>query len=591
MSERTLWVVRAACLACFSVDGLAQPSDEPVFLERVLQFADENDATDLWERFIKSDFRVRSDRDGRHAFFEVNQQLEDVDRTRFHFVLDDNGIQRIQLQTSGQNIFDSILVDDRQFVFGKSAFWEKRDRQSWSFHIDNPHLPFDSKRRDIGKRGSVGMQPGQFLDIWLDSENPIARWDASTRTLEAESEAGRRAVVRFRTPNDQELFGSVLGEICALGTNGGHLSIRSIIVGVQSPLRININAIQSLGERLGAIPTGDVTVRNSFESVTSRREVRKLEHEFSLDLHDTRKKESAEFSTLMQQNVTMCLNFAALRLESDQDIPNVDEFVEFLVNELDLMYVSVVEQICKNRASAVAVLDDPNIISLGLERAIDGRPVGMLSNLVLRMLANDELSIGSKIRLCMTLGEFGPIFRAVPGDPDIAGLCHEGPFLEAILHARWGWPATADQLGLCRKKIADEWPYPNQHEAAVDSLVRWGRLFDVSEDARVDWFEHILDSTRMHQHCSVKALTRCESGRRFLLGRFDQLDGSPEFRTEAASILSSRARAALELKRFDFMTEDECRKTLRDCSRFTGEVRGDSTIDRRQRGDVRGRAK
>jgi len=74
----------------------------------------------------------------------------------------------------------------------------------------------------------------------------------------------------------------------------------------------------------------------------------------------------------------------------------------------------------------------------------------------------------------------------------------------------------------------------------------------------------------VHRHCTWKALTRTPSGRRFLRERLESLASKPDIQRDVAQMLCHRATATLDMERFDFMSEEECRDTLRLCRPLAG---------------------
>jgi len=107
-------------------------------------------------------------------------------------------------------------------------------------------------------------------------------------------------------------------------------------------------------------------------------------------------------------------------------------------------------------------------------------------------------------------------------------------------------------------------------EAAIDCLTRWGHLDDVPKDKLEEWFRAKLATSPTHRHCTWKALTRIASGRKFLIDRLESLASKPDIQRDIAAMLCHRANATFDMERFDFMTEDECRQTLRICRQLAG---------------------
>ncbi|MBX3436333.1 MAG: hypothetical protein KF861_02500 [Planctomycetaceae bacterium] len=48
--------------------------------------------------------------------------------------------------------------------------------------------------------------------------------------------------------------------------------------------------------------------------------------------------------------------------------------------------------------------------------------------------------------------------------------------------------------------------------------------------------------------------------------KLDTLTEKPDLQREIADIFCHRARATLDMQRFDFMTQDECKDTLNRCA-------------------------
>jgi hypothetical protein len=533
----------------------------------------------LWRKIVDSDFAFSSYSQGRHGHFEFFYCGESSDGKGnkgeiLRAILDDDGRRRIQVIPVNQNQRSWMIVDEVWLMVGESSQWELRKLAGWHFRVDDAHFlnnfhwQIDPLEGFSG--GIIEFRLASFLTKWADEDILTTNWEAAARCLIADRSSGSTAEIRFRTPHDQRTFGTILSEVHIRSVNDGHIVYRAFIVDRASPLRVNIADVESLPARLQAIDKTDDRTFHGFPHVTTtggRTAVEKIDAEIGvLACEDPRETRFPESATRFQEVLKLALGFYIKQLSPALDaggrIANADSFLPTIVNELETAYLSIQAAITANNATADPIIDDPTFFWLGFERTLGPSWAMLFYDMFHKILKSQQISTADKLKLCGTMGEFGPPVWAVTG---VGRLAADGPFLQAVLHARWNWVPTEEEIALCQEKLANEWPRPLEHEAAIDSLIRWGRLEDVPEDLLDEWLRTKLAASDMQRHCTWKALTRTPSGRAFLFSQWDALAEKPAIQREVAEIFCHRARATLDMQRFDFMTKQECEKALQLC--------------------------
>ena len=92
----------------------------------------------------------------------------------------------------------------------------------------------------------------------------------------------------------------------------------------------------------------------------------------------------------------------------------------------------------------------------------------------------------------------------------------------------------------------------------VETLIRLGELDTIGEASRDRWYRKFLvEAEARVRKQSLAVLTLHPSGRTFLRARTETLDRSNPLRAEFIQALHSRALAAQQTRRFEFMSESE----------------------------------
>lgn len=531
----------------------------------------------LWSDIVRSDFELSSLPDHRHGYFEFcgfvahEGQLPDGQKRAelARVIADHDDGWRIALLPDDENLPGWIWCNNQFMRVNAAGDWGTEEG-TWAAAFDENHVDDFSHSKGIPSKegGFIKFSLGPFLGA-LGINPSSTQWHGGVRALVVTTAKGSTATIRFRTPNDQRRFGTLLGELALHST--ANMSFRCFIVDRASPLRLNIGDIDSLPRRLGAVQT--VTANGTkFKYAPLDTDARRLaaarvySEVGALPLDDPLGIPTPGAPSRFEQSVSahIAIDKTGLlkrNLKSGK-YGNADDYVASLSKELEIGYWFIERAI--TRGTADRLVDDPNILWLGLERALHPRTAGLLflNTVWSSILSSSGITTDAKVSLCMAIGEFGPPSLIVMAPP-LSG--RNGPFLEAILHARWNWVPTDEELALCRGKLDNPFASELEREAAIDSLVRWGKLGDVPGEKLDEWFQRKLAASGTQRHCTWKALTRTESGRRFLTGRLESLASTPDIRKDVAKIFCARAEATLEMKRFDFMSEAECRQTLDVC--------------------------
>ncbi|MBX3436450.1 MAG: hypothetical protein KF861_03095 [Planctomycetaceae bacterium] len=573
---RHFLLVSLLCCCTLSHAICGEP-DEVIPFERILSRDAVVDADRLLNDLVQSDFELSSLTGGRHGFFECYLNGDrPTDEPQIHrTILDDDGERRVQVLSTNDSLPNIVTIDRVILIVGRSSNrWEQRLIRGFTCQVDEDHLFTYSDPAgvppEVESGGYIRFRLASFLRGLIGKQLKSTEWRAATQTLVITRSSGGRILVRFRTPDDQRRLGTLLGGIHLRSSKGADVLFHSFIVDRSSPLRLNFDDVESLPARLGAIDGTKSPTTVGLPYITTReglQEVRKLESEILLLCDDSREIGNPDFNTRFEELINGLAHAfeEGIRptLSSGRRFRGLDAYVSAFVSELETAYLAIQRAITEDDPNADPIVDDPNILWLGFERGLKPRMARLIfCDELIGLLVSDQVSLPEKIKLCIAFGEFGPPPWAVSG---MGSLGPDGPLLEAILHARWGWMPTEEELALCMAKVKEEWPRPLEQEAAIDSLIRWGHLNDVPPAALEDWFLAKQSASPAHRHCTWKALTRTPEGRAFLLSKLDALAATPEVQREVADIFCHRARATLAMERFDFMSRDECETSLKLC--------------------------
>lgn len=589
MSKPLVLMCCGVVAALFAAGVCAAEGDMPerrILFEEILSRRSDVDPTRLWEDFLLSGFELSSMAGHRHGYFEaffvkpvdgdghVDVPGEKKKARASRAVVDDDGTRRIVLIPDHEGRPAIVACNDTLMRVNTSGGWETSEGRSALEFAEQSSVRFSDSNDIPHERGFVRCHPAAYLSAQLNAV-PDIRWAQDVRTLLATTESGSTAIVRFRTPNDQRRFGTILSEVALHLESSGDSFFRCFIVDRPSPLRLNIRDIDSLPRRLGArgsttAGTNDWTGLNiSIDTDPEVQSAHRFDDEIGfLHLDDSREVKQPDLPNRFVESLFAHILNVRAQPSRPLKVGHADGLVNSLTQELEIGYRLIERALA--RSTADGIVDDPNLLWVGLERSVQAHSAALLLGTTWsHVLESPNVATDAKVNLSMVIGEFGPPWQ-MNMHPSLSQMAprldvHNGPFLEAILHARWNWAPTDEELALCRGKLDNPFASELECEAAIDSLVRWGKLGDVPGEKLDEWFQRKLAASGTQRHCTWKALTRTESGRRFLTGRLESLASTPDIRKDVAKIFCARAEATLEMKRFDFMSEADCRQTLDVC--------------------------
>ena len=261
---------------------------------------------------------------------------------------------------------------------------------------------------------------------------------------------------------------------------------------------------------------------------------------------------STEFTTLGQRAIQECGPRATLSLDETKQL------VEEMIVQLRLIQKAASPAEHRDQYGAV---DDPNLLFRFAEGGLGayGLTTFMYQALGTAVLTPD-MPLELRAACCDVVGDIGrpPLlnFEFIETLPD-------AKFMEAILFSRWEWDWTAEHSAACLKVLASEPPKSRASYAAVESLVRMDELPRVPQEHLLAWYAHDVCHVDADKHATLGFLSRQPTGRAFLRTRIGSKD-SLVVQEPIRRKLWNRAESTLRTKRFDFMTEAECRLILDD---------------------------
>jgi len=577
----TCWAIGGSLFPSVALAAADLPAAAASNFERILASESPLRSEELWNRILRSDFELSSLPGRRHGYFEFyvykpGKPGEEPQILRA--ILDDDGKHRVQVRPTLGNLPGMIARDDLALMIDESGEFSL-SKLDLIVAVDEHHVSDFSAPTGIPRerRGFIKYSLGPYLSAFMPAAPP-ATWDDATRTLTAVKPNGTTTRLRFRTPNDQRRFGTILSELAVHTWDGGQLAQRCFIVDRASPLRLNIADLESIAKRLQAVdrrgeeklpPKTSLLPKSKktlLAAIALQKQIPSLPRKHPDEVYPQ------EFNARFQEMVNTLFwdesqPSIAPTIGAGRRFNDIDEFVEFMAQQLEYAYISI--EMAITNGDMDPLVDDPTILWLALERGFNPNFGMRLYDKFSALIFSESVALPQQLKLCMAMGEFGKPVWIIPL-PTPANS--NAAFLQAVLHARWNWAPTEEEIALCQARLNDRASLPIEREAAIDSLIRWGRIDEIPQHHLDAWFTSQLAATPTHRHCTWKALTRHPDGRRFLRERLDSLASQPDIRRDIATMLCHRAHATLDMQRFDFMTADECRQTLDLCQPLVANV-------------------
>ncbi len=563
------WVGGLLSMPC----SAEEPDARSGSFERIFESKSTQDAHALWQRLLDSDFRLSSTGEESRGYFESAVAVKDQtgQLQSLYWQLDDNGTRRLRYTPGTEPEPGMVFIDDQEFILEASQQWERRSVKHWSHLLDSNHFSDFAIVPSSGNRSLIEVDLRSYLNGAKTSSVARSIWDAATLTLKVDKSNGSEWFIRFRTPTDQRRFGTLLSELDLRASQGkGYIVHRCFIVDQASPLRINVASADELSTVLKARQGDDVSPMPKIlqiSGIEDRRAAHPLsQHLNRLKCEESRSPEFADSRSRFQEMIygyqTAYQSEVAPAIRANLVVNNTAEFVSWLVEELEIAQLSIESAIAPDGTP----VDDPCLRWLGLERVLTPRMAGLLyGDLCAGILNWDRAPLESRVALGIAISEFGPPIWAV-SSPGLEGT--ESVFLGAIMHARWGWLPTELELSECVNVLAYGASSKVLKLAAVDSLVRWGRFDLVPEETLDIWLSSRCSSSEATRRSTFKCLSRSVKGRVLLCERLRNGRVLPSVAGEAVALLRAYAGSTLELQRFDFMSEDECRTALEVCDKI-----------------------
>ncbi len=563
----------SAWWAVFAFSALLQAENTPPVSSAIQAATSADEATGgipVWQSIVRNSPKIGATAGAMSGFFEVysNRSLSSLRPEDDRYFFSSDGATVAGLYMTVGNILGAAFIDGEDVLLSNKVEWVRRSGRSWQYRavgeqVKRPLVPSDAGNSER----SIACDIGSILLSEIGSDPLSARWSRSSGVLVASRGDGSVAVVRIRTPDDQLRFGAIIGEASLASPSGRWISHRCFIVAKESPLRPHLPNMTQLCDALKAVDrrgqNAEVMPLPEYSEQAGQAALRLHRFSWPPFCRDDRRVTDPVFSTAIHENLQYLSAVAAEHyepaLKARRAFKQRDQFAHELASELSY----AAGRIEMSLVGDTGVLDDPAILWLGFEETVLPRNADTLYLLPVRLVLTGDTPLALKVKVASAMAEIGTPPWALDKDVpfDIPG--HDGLFLKAIFHAKWGRPAAEEEIEICLAKVRDDFAGLEAKGAAVDCLLNWGS-FDKVPEAEVDvWFRDRMTGTEATRRAVVKALTRQPEGRKYLNNKFDQLKDDQQSFTLISSIMRARAVAALQASRTDFMSNAECQETLR----------------------------
>lgn len=423
--------------------------------------------------------------------------------------------------------------------------------------------------------GVVHVDFGAFFKDALSQDVRKTVWHRPTSTIRVTKNNGTDWVFRFRTPNDEERFGTAISHISYLPSYTTASSAWStFIVGRESVLRFRTPGPEKLLESLGESVNAEYKPGRPGEVVVPEEadESLLLPLWYSLvDFPNSDPRPPERYQTLTrsmgQELLRICCRAIARVYRSDlrETAPDIAKTFPKLTEALATELRSAGFYVRKSLEGEVGSigLDDPSLLWRGFEMQTSSRDALYVFIYTLWFAANSPLPEGTRYVLADALADLGvPCVDYIPWDR-CEDVIATDPILGAICHSHWGWNCSDKERDACVGLLRDAANTTECDHVLVETLLRMDEIEKVPEEKLAAWFDsEIIRGDRDTRTESLRILSLTPNAQRYLMQRAEDHSGDASVRMAIVETLVYRAEATVRTKRFDFLSENDCQKIL-----------------------------
>lgn len=471
----------------------------------------------------------------------------------------------MELLFMGCGLPTRVAVDGDIYCFNYVLPWQHVINAKWAFMpSEGPFHTWDRVRPDATQPGGfVRVDLGAFLRGVVTPEDDSLIWDPDCRCLRLDRSNGVTYTLRIRTPNDAERYGTSLSQLRNVSDDGvSSFAWSHFVVSRPSVLRFQKPTKAAVEKAIGEWKTVDSSDR---------------------PLLPTGSRSGEPVRPLWDTLVTFsgCDGDEARRMKSEQTIESLCKFIGVFRSTqhaentpmlCDAMAQGLIKELraaekCVRKGLARETngmgMDDPLLSWRAAELQLTSRVAAILYGAGLTLLNDCPASAEAKYLFCDALADMGTPCVDFIGGNTIGNALSKDSVVRGILHSHWQWECSAAEVEACAALVRSEPQGSRIESVAIEALVRMNRLDRVPGDRLARWFAaeagNADESTRTE---TLRILSQVPRGQQYLLERFGPEHPPSPIRDAVWKMLLYRAEATIRTKRFDFLSEDDCRKIL-----------------------------
>jgi hypothetical protein len=427
-------------------------------------------------------------------------------------------------------------------------------------------LEVSNKEREPG--GLVRVDLGEFLRGVVAPEDAGFIWMPDCRSLRLDRSNGVTYTLRIRTPNDAERYGTSLSQLRNVSNDGvSSFAWSHFMVGHPSVLRFQRPTKEALDKAIGEWETTEYDDRPLPPSGSRTGEpVRALWNTLvafpRCDVADA-PNTKADTNKSEKTIVSLCKYIAVLRMTRHvgSAAMQCDAMAHGLIKELRAAERCIRKGL-ETETNGMGI-DDPLLLWRACEMQLTSRVAATVHGAGLTLMNDCPTSAEAKYLFCDALADMGTPCVDFIGGNTVGSALSDDPVVRGILHSHWQWECPPAEAEACEALVRAESHGTEVERVAIEALVRMNRLDGVPADRLAGWFEsEAVNADELTLTETLRILSQVPKGQQYLIRRSEDQSLDVSVRTAIVKMLVYRAEATLRTKRFDFLSEGDCRRIL-----------------------------
>ncbi len=531
-------------------------------LQRSLALAN-RDPSAVWDWTVRSMAEYASGPDRNQSFqFEIVTDSRSAQggaqRTFHRFIADGHGESSLLVAIGTHDVPFLAFTNDKA-LSAKADGWHLAARTKWGFVADGKHVTEFLSNDDEGLRNETGgyirFVPGEWLTVIMRGKPESLSWDAVSRTLSTRNSRGTSAYIAFRSPEDTQLCGEAVRDICVITKSGTVIAFRNLIrsssVSVRPKSLVGSSPITIVGK--GADDFEHSLTESNSANVKAGQQLWDALWP-SMPESDASKRVTA----MLSRGITDKSQFkiAAPGDAQRAALPQIKRLTALLeVFEVAVTWLPAqVHESCP---------EDPSLQWRRFEQLLSPLSAQLISEEYLNdVLKMDDVPLSIRCRFASSVSSLG----APPFESRVArqlSTLGDRDLIEATVFSRWGRPCAQRHVDACVEYLKQAQATDEARECVTETLIRLHRINDLPAGCLADWYvaRVLKPKEEAVRWRSLVLLTASNAGRNWAQNQVR--DAPPAAVKESLQkVLHKRASAAQKAGRFENLSEEECRRIL-----------------------------